>query len=162
MRRQRRFQPDSAIRRRVAIKLSGVSGGWVHGASRRSLAWQVRGPRQLARLGLLLAASGLIASCTAQSPEPPPRTEKTLASSALGPPAPCMTEYRALLDLADLARRYGPSAGVFLDPLGDMFGQLDDCLAAAQGEGSWLGADMVKIGTDGAATGAHPVPFAGR
>ena len=160
--RQRRFQADSAIRRTEAVKLSGVQDGWVRGASWRSPASHLRGPGQLARLGLLLAVSGLIASCTAQSPEPPPRTEKTPASSTRGPPAPCMTEYRALLDLADLARRYGPSAGVFLDPLGDMFGQLDDCLAAAQGEGSWLGADMVKIGTDGAATGAHPVPFAGR
>ena len=162
MRRQRRFQADSAIRRTEAVKLSGVQGSRVHSISRRALAWHVRSPGQLACLGLLLAVSGLIASCAAQSPEPPPRTEKTPASSALGPPAPCMTEYRALLDLADLARRYGPSAGVFLDPLGDMFGQLDDCLAAAQGEGSWLGTDMVKIGADGAPTDARPAPFAGR
>ena len=46
---------------------------------------------------------------------------------------PCETEYRAFLDLADLARHYGASSGIFLDPLGDMFEELDDYLSATGG-----------------------------
>jgi hypothetical protein len=48
------------------------------------------------------------------------------------PDKDCKVEYAAVLDLADVARRYGPSAGVFLDALGDLFDQLQECLDHAR------------------------------
>jgi hypothetical protein len=39
--------------------------------------------------------------------------------------------YSAFLDLANLARRYGASAGVFVDALGDMMDQLQECISAS-------------------------------
>jgi hypothetical protein len=88
--------------------------------------------------GLMLAVMGLVAGCT--SPSPVTRTPVAQASIAqtvtpLGSasPSPCAVEYRAFLDLAALARTYGRSAEVFLDPLGDMVDHLDQCFAAAEG-----------------------------
>jgi hypothetical protein len=45
-----------------------------------------------------------------------------------GAPGDCTVEYAAVLDLAAIARRYGQSAAVFLDALGDLFDQLQECL----------------------------------
>ena len=80
--------------------------------------------RHLAFIGL----AGLIGSCTIPAPS------TSMASAKLPdppPPGPCVAEYSALLDLADLARRYGSSAGIFLHPIGDVVDQLDACLAAS-------------------------------
>jgi hypothetical protein len=106
---------------------------------------------KVAGLGLLFAFGGLAASC-ASSPPPSPSFALPMASAkppsvASAPPAPCAAEYSALLDLAELARRYGPSAGVFLDPLGDMFEQLDECLTAARDGARPASAGILEIST---------------
>jgi hypothetical protein len=95
---------------------------------------------------------GTIAACgTEPSPGPrvaPPLTAFAAPEVAAAPRGPCAVEYKALLDLAVLARNYGPSAGVFLDPLGDMFDQLDRCLSATEGAEAASQAGIVRIGTD--------------
>jgi hypothetical protein len=113
--------------------------------------------RRATRLGLMLAISGLAAACASPPPAPPVAMPgaPTLASA---PPAPCAEEYRALLDLADLARRYGPSSGIFLDPLGDMFEQLDQCLSAAQDEARPARANLLEISSHAGPPGAGRNP----
>lgn len=94
---------------------------------------------RIAGFGLLLGIGALTASCTSSSSQSP--AAPVIASA---PAAPCAAEYNALLDMAELARRYGPAAGMFLDPLGDMFDQLNQCLETAQ-EASPGGNDIEEI-----------------
>jgi hypothetical protein len=49
-------------------------------------------------------------------------------------PRKCVAQYSALLDLASLARSYGPSSGIFIDALGQMADALDECLSEGGGE----------------------------
>lgn len=71
----------------------------------------------------------------------PPRAVSSASAEpgtvALALPVPCDAEYRALLDMANLARRYGPAARIFLDPLGDMFDRLGERLSAPP-KPAWL------------------------
>lgn len=127
-----------------------MKAGSVRGVSRRFVLRRWRGG-EFSGLGLLLAIGGLASACALGPPGPPRAPAAAKASAfASAPPAPCAAEYSALLDLAELARRYGPSAGIFLEPLGDMFDQLDQCLMAAQGEAWPLHANVVEIGARGA------------
>lgn len=75
-------------------------------------------------VGASLLAAATLATFMKLSPPPAP----VPVTDTPPPNASCVAEYSALLDLAELARRYGHSGGVFLDPLGEMFDQLDQCL----------------------------------
>ncbi|MDN7755037.1 hypothetical protein [Burkholderia gladioli] len=44
-------------------------------------------------------------------------------------PPECVTRYAALLDLAQLAHRYGPDASTFVNAIGELARSLDDCLS---------------------------------
>jgi hypothetical protein len=106
----------------------------------------VRWWRRAPRLGLLSAVAGLAAACA----QPPPPADTATAAPkpplrASTPAGPCVEEYSALLDLADLARSYGKSSGVFFDPLGDLFDELDQCLSAAQGAAQPARANLLEI-----------------
>jgi hypothetical protein len=106
----------------------------------------------VARLGLVLATGALAGACAEpQAAAPAPMAPAPTVASA--PPGPCATEYNALLDLADLARRYGPSAGLFLDPLGDMFDKLDQCMSAAQDAAQPARASLLEISARAPAPG---------
>jgi hypothetical protein len=101
-----------------------------------------------ATLLLSLAGAGLIASC-ASSPSLPSMADRQAAMAAAAPDFPCAAEYRALLDLAALARQYGTSTQIFLDPLGEMFNQLDDCLSAENDGDASRGPVMQEIRANG-------------
>jgi hypothetical protein len=93
----------------------------------------------------LLVATATLATdgCTfLRPPTPAPITASPLPVPSYDLPAQCTVTYAALLDLAELARRYGKLSGVFLNALGDLTGQLDDCLSDRQGarqEGAPIG-----------------------
>lgn len=103
---------------------------------------ELRPLRPLPALGLLLVAGGLLVACTSV-----PVNSVVPAMSLTPPPSDsqghCVVEYSALLDLADLARRYGQSAGIFLDAIGDMVDQLDACLSGSGGINREIG--VLKI-----------------
>ncbi|WP_186075387.1 hypothetical protein [Burkholderia gladioli] len=44
-------------------------------------------------------------------------------------PPECVTRYAALLDLAQLAHRYGPDASTFVNAIGELARSLDECLS---------------------------------
>ncbi|BCQ57994.1 hypothetical protein [Burkholderia gladioli] len=44
-------------------------------------------------------------------------------------PPECVVRYAALLDLAQLAYRYGPDASTFVNAIGELARSLDDCLS---------------------------------
>jgi hypothetical protein len=97
--------------RRPAI-ISMLLGGAAFRVYPRHVDRGVRSRRKFIGPGLMLAVMGLVAACT--SPLPAPPTPVAQASLAQTPtpqgsayPTPCGLEYGALLDLADLARRYG-------------------------------------------------------
>lgn len=131
------------------IELASMKCGAALEAYRRFIACRAHHPTKSAAFDLLPAISGLAASC-APPPASPVATEKAPASLTFAPPAACAAEYRALLDVADLARRYGQSAGIFSDPLGDMFDERDQCLTAARGDAWPPNASLTPIRTDGA------------
>jgi hypothetical protein len=142
--------------RRPAI-ISMLLGSAAFRAYPRHVDRGVRSLRKFIGPGLMLAVMGLVAACTSPLPAPPtPVAQASLAQTPTpqgsASPTLCALEYRAFLDLADLARRYGRSAEVFLDPLGDMVDQLDQCLAAAQGSQRLLQTKRLEISTEGAST----------
>ncbi|MBW5288154.1 hypothetical protein [Burkholderia gladioli] len=44
-------------------------------------------------------------------------------------PPECVARYAALLDLAQLAHRYGPDASTFVNAIGELARSLDECLS---------------------------------
>ncbi|HUC16402.1 MAG TPA: hypothetical protein VMA37_01805 [Acetobacteraceae bacterium] len=60
-------------------------------------------------------------------------------------PARCVVQYKALLDLAALARHYGNASPVFLDALGDMADRLSDCLSGPGAPAEGNRADLLAI-----------------
>jgi hypothetical protein len=61
---------------------------------------------------------------------------QAIATPTADLPRKCVAQYNALLDLASLARSYGPSSGIFLDALGQMADELDECLSEGGGQRS--------------------------
>lgn len=106
-------------------------------------------PRRAAAL-LMVALPIFIASCSMPPPPTPLMPPPSPSAPVVGLPPACALQYNALLDLADLARRYGPSAGMFLDPLGDMFDQLDHCLSGGSPPRSSVSRDASLDGRNAA------------
>ncbi|MEQ5842902.1 hypothetical protein N0A02_25940 [Paraburkholderia acidicola] len=91
-----------------------------------------RSRRKRIALALSIAVATLAdAGCVATVPPPPSPPIDAVPFATAELPPQCVVSYVALLDLAELARRYGRASSVFLDALGDLSDQLNNCLKQA-------------------------------
>lgn len=88
-------------------------------------------PCRRAALALSLAVTTFAATGCVSTPTTPPPPIAAAPFPTEDLPAQCVVSYAALLDLADLAKRYGHASSVFLDALGNLSDKLSDCLAQA-------------------------------
>jgi hypothetical protein len=102
-----------------------------------------RGGARARRRGGAAAAWLICVAVAACADGPPPAGPAMLGRPvvAAGEPPPCAMEYTALLDLATLARSYGPNAGLFMDALGELVDQLDQCMGARGRGDGWRAPD---------------------
>lgn len=101
-------------------------------AAATSTEQDVRALCKRAALALSLAVATLAGTgCVSTTTPPLPIAAAPFPTEDL--PAQCVVSYAALLDLADLATRYGHASSVFLDALGNLSDKLSDCLTQADG-----------------------------
>jgi len=79
----------------------------------------------VAALTLMVALAARVGSGTDAFPVAIPATQRM--PGAAGLPPQCALKYAAVLDLAELARGYGKSSGVYRHAFGDVSGQMDAC-----------------------------------
>lgn len=105
----------------------GERGGMTPGDSRRTgFLRKLTGLATLAAaLALMVALAARVGGDTDALPVPIPAAQPT--PGAAGSPPQCALKYAAVLDLAELARGYGKSSGVYRHAFGNVSGQMDAC-----------------------------------
>ena len=111
-------------------RIDSASVGGFHGPTRRQ-----RSNRVASWSFFLLTA--FLGGCS------PDAQTSSVASANTAPPvptarlpAPCAATYEALLDVATLARSYGRASKLFVGAIGELAGQLHDCMSQATTHGN--------------------------